>query len=330
MRALWLEHGSLSVRDIARPGRPGDCLIRVTMAGICGTDLQLVKGYASFTGVPGHEFVGIVEDVARAEDRHWVGQRVVGDINIGCGTCAACREGIKEHCERREVLGIAHRDGAFAEYITLPSVNLHPVPDSVDDQSAVFTEPVAAACRILEQIELGPNHKVMVLGDGRMGLLVAQVLKTTGAAVMLASIHDTRMALARQLGLEAQPTPAGPLDAANRVDVAVDVTGRADGLARALDCVRPCGTVVLKTTVHDAGEMATWPLVVNEITVVGSRCGPFRPALQLLEIGAVRVLPLVTLVTGLDDCQRAFREAASGLKVLFAISCGETHACDHV
>jgi len=329
VRALWLEHRLLRLGDFAKPNRPGECLVRVTLAGICGTDLQLLKGYADFAGVPGHEFVGVVEDVSRAEDRHWVGQRVVGDINIGCGTCAACRQGVKEHCESREVLGIRLRDGAFAEYLSLPSVNLHPVPDSVGDHAAVFTEPVAAACRILEQIELGPNHQVAVLGDGRMGLLAAQVLKTTGAAVTLFGRHEARMALARELGLDTQPTPAGPLPAANRVDVAVDVTGRADGLARALDCVRPRGTVVLKTTVHDAGEIATWPLVVDEITIVGSRCGPFRPALQLLESGAVRVQPLVTLVTGLDDYQRAFREAASGLKVLFEIS-GGIHACHHV
>jgi len=320
VRAVWLERGTLAVRDIDRPDRVGECLVRVTMAGICGTDLQLMKGYADFTGVPGHEFVGVVEAVSRTEDRHWLGQRVVGDINIGCRACGPCRDGVKEHCEHREVLGIRLRHGAFAEYLTLPSINLHPVPDSINDRTAVFTEPVAAGCRILEQVELGPNHRVAVLGDGRMGLLVAQVLNTTGAAVTLFGKHDDRMSLARSLGVEAQVTPTGPWPQGRRVDVVVDVTGKADGLTRALDCVRPRGTVVLKTTVRDAEPLATWPVVVDEIAIVGSRCGPFRPALQLLESGAVQVEPLVTLTTDLDDCQRAFREASAGLKVLFAIS----------
>ena len=168
MRALWLERGTLNLRQLDPPARDGDCLVRVTLAGICGTDLQMVKGYADFTGVPGHEFVGVVEDVSRPEDRHWLGQRVVGDINIGCGTCRFCRDGIKEHCDDRDVLGIRRRDGAFAEFLTLPSVNLHPVPDAVPDRAAVFTEPIAAACRILDQIELGPSQRVIVLGDGRM------------------------------------------------------------------------------------------------------------------------------------------------------------------
>jgi alcohol dehydrogenase len=316
---LWLEQGSLSLREIAKPDRPGDCLVRVTMAGICGTDLQMVRGYADFIGVPGHEFVGIVDAVSRADDRHWIGQRVVGDINIGCGECAACRRAVKEHCEHRDVLGIRLRHGAFAEFLTLPAINLHPVPDSVSDQTAVFTEPVAAGCRILEQIDLGPNQRVVVLGDGRMGLLVAQVLKTTGAEVTLFGTHDDRMGIARALGLNVRSTPTGPLARADRVDVAVDVTGRADGLQRALDCLRPQGTLILKTTVHDASAMTTWPIVVDEITIIGSRCGPFRPALKMLEEGTVRVDPLVTRVTGLDDYERAFREAASGLKVMFAL-----------
>lgn len=320
MRALMLENGRVHLADVAVPRRPGDCLVKVTMAGICGTDLQLLKGYADFAGIPGHEFVGTVSEVSRPEDRHWLGQRVVGDINIGCGTCGFCTRGIKEHCEDRRVLGIRLRDGAFAEFLTLPACNLHPVPDAVADEEAVFTEPVAAACRILEQVEFGPSRRVAVLGDGRMGLLVAQVIGTSGADVVLFGKHDDRLALARRMGLDGRPTPSGPLAPRERFDVAVDVTGRPDGLLRALECVRPRGVVVLKTTVHDAAAMATWPVVVDEITILGSRCGPFLPALVLLATGAVQVRPLVTRVTGLADHDQAFRDAASGLKVLFAVS----------
>lgn len=320
MRALMLRDGRLGLVELPMPARPGECLVRVTMAGICGTDLEMVKGYGAFTGVPGHEFVGVVEDVTRADDRHWVGQRVVGDINIGCGLCDWCRRGVKEHCETRQVLGIHARDGAFAEYLTLPARSLHPVPDGVSDTAGVFVEPVAAACRILDQIALGPNDRVAVLGDGRMGLLIAQVLRTSGAAVVLFARRDARLALASALGLDARPTPAAALGRADRFDVVVDATGANDGLLRSLDCVRPRGTIVLKTTVHDAGALATWPVVVDEITIVGSRCGPFRPALDLLARGDVQVEALVTRVSTLEEYEAAFRDAAGGLKVLFTMS----------
>jgi len=320
MRALYLERGTISLRSLGKPSRPDECTVRVTLAGICGTDLQMVKGYADFTGVPGHEFVGVVEAVSRPDDRHWLGQRVVGDINIGCGTCPFCRDGIKEHCEDREVLGIRRRDGAFAEFLTLPSVSLHPVPDAVSDRAAVFTEPIAAACRILEQIELGPRQRVIVVGDGRMGLLTAQVLRTTGAAVVLYGKHAARVDLARSVGIDATLTPSAAPGPRDRVDVVVDLTGSADGLRRALELVRPLGTIVLKTTVHDPAALATWPAVVDEITIVGSRCGPFLPALSLLAEGAVQTDPLVTGVFGFEDHERAFREASAGLKVLFETS----------
>ena len=320
MRALFLDHGCLQLTDAPVPDRPGECLVRVTMAGICGTDLELVEGYADFSGIPGHEFVGTVEAVTRPTDRHWIGQRVVGDINIGCGICRACQDGVKEHCENRQVLGIRARDGAFAEYLTLPSCNLHPVPDIVSDLAAVFVEPVAAACRILEQVSVGPAGRVAVMGDGRMGLLTGQVLAAAGAPVVLLGNHDDRLALARRMGIETRRSPASALAAQDRFDLIVEATGAADGLARALGLVRPRGTVVLKSTVHEPGTMATWPIVVDEITIVGSRCGPFVAALDLLARGAVKVDALVTCVTGLDDFERAFREAATGLKAVFSIS----------
>jgi threonine dehydrogenase-like Zn-dependent dehydrogenase len=317
MRALWMERGKLTLVERPVPDRPGDCVVRVTMAGICGTDLHMRRGYADYTGIPGHEFVGTVENVPGPDQRHWLGQRVVGDINVGCGTCGACSRGVTTHCENREVLGIRRRDGAFAEYLTLPASNLHPVPDAVDDRTAVFTEPVAAGCRILEQIDLGPSQTVAVLGDGRMGLLVAQVMATTGAPVVLYGRHDARLDRARSLGLDARLTPAGPLPPAEQFDVIVEVTGRPDGLERALGCVRPLGTIIMKTTAHGTPAMATWPIVVNEVTIVGSRCGPFLPALDLLASGAVRTEPLIEGVFGLEDFDRAFASAEHGLKVLF-------------
>jgi alcohol dehydrogenase len=215
------------------------------------------------------------------------------------------------------VLGIRLRDGAFAEYLSLPSVNLHPVPDGVPDRDAVFVEPLAAACRILEQVDVTAATRVAVLGDGRMGLLVAQVFRATGASPVLFGRHEPRLALGRALGVAAQPTPEQALPPDERFDVVVDVTGRADGLERALECVAPRGTVVLKTTVHDRAPLATWPIVVDEVTVVGSRCGPFRPAIDLLASGDVRVAPLVDAVRPLDEWEVALAESSRGLKVLF-------------
>ena len=212
MKALVITRpGTIELKDLPMPERAGDCLIRVSRAGICGTDLQILEGYAEFTGVPGHEFVGVVEQAPPA-DAAWVGKRVVGEINIGCRHCDWCARGIKEHCDNRNVVGIRQHDGAFAEYLTLPAVNLHEVPDSMDDETAVFAEPVAAACRIFEQMTVDPSARVAVVGDGRMGLLVAQVLKTAAPDVTVLGRHDSKLAVARALGLDRrafrrQPVP---------------------------------------------------------------------------------------------------------------------------
>ena len=315
MKALVITSpGTIELKDLPTPARAGDCLIRVRNAGICGTDLQILEGYAEFTGVPGHEFVGVVEQ-APAADAAWVGKRVVGEINIGCHHCDWCARGIKEHCDNRNVVGIRQHDGAFAEYLTLPAVNLHEVPDSMDDETAVFAEPVAAACRIFEQMTVDPHARVAVVGDGRMGLLVAQVLKTAAPDVTVLGRHDSKLAIARALGLAAArsddtPSPAG------RFDVVVDVTGRPEGLRRALEIVKPRGTVIMKSTFHGEAPISTWPVVVDEVTLIGSRCGPFRPALDLLASGAVKVKPLISRVARLDDYESAFAEARRALKVL--------------
>ena len=309
--------GSIALQDVQTPGlSSGDCLVRVRAAGICGTDLQLLQGYADFRGIPGHEFAGIVESVASSADASWIGKRVVGEINIGCGRCEWCASGVREHCTNRTVLGIRGRNGAFAELLTLPAMNLHEIPAEVDDRSAVFVEPVAACCRILEQVDIGPRTCVAVLGDGRMGLLAAQVIRTATSDVTVFGRHDRKLAIVRELGLAAARTGSAP-DPVRRFDVVVDATGRPEGFQQALEYVRPRGVVVMKSTFHGDAAIASWPIVVNEVTIVGSRCGPFPPAIGLLASGAVRTAPLVSRVAALADYESAFADARRSLKVLF-------------
>ena len=315
MKALVVRTGALALEEVPTPAAGGDCLVRVTMAGICGTDLQILEGYAGFSGIPGHEFVGVVES-APAQDAHWIGRRVVGEINVGCGRCAWCLTGVKEHCTDRSVVGIRDRSGAFAEYLVLPAANLHHVPDTIDDRAAVFVEPVAAACRIFEQLPVASDSRVAIVGDGRMGLLVAQVVRTVAKQVTVFGRHAHKLAIARSLGVaavDARSASAVP----SRFDIVVDVTGRPEGLVYALRLVRPRGTVVMKSTFHGEAPIESWPIVVDEVTLIGSRCGPFAPALELLESSAVQVEPLIARVTTLADHASAFADARTALKVLF-------------
>ena len=320
MKALVITRaGSIDLQDVPAPERDGECRIRVRMAGICGTDLQLLEGYADFRGIPGHEFVGVVETTSSPDDAAWVGRRVVGEINIGCGRCEWCAAGVKEHCLSRTVAGIRGHDGAFADIICLPAGNLHEVPDSVDDETAVFVEPTAAACRVLEQVAIDDRTHVAVVGDGRLGLLVAQVLKTATPDVSVLGRHAHKLEIARALGLTTWRTDEQAPDA-RRFDVVVDATGRPEGMRRALELVRPRGTVVMKSTYHGEAPFASWPVVVDEVTLVGSRCGPFRRAIELLASGAVRVRPLVSRVAALHEYESAFTDARHSLKVLFDLS----------
>jgi threonine dehydrogenase-like Zn-dependent dehydrogenase len=310
MRALrWDGHRLELVRDLPRPKvGAGDALVRVRLAGICRTDLEICRGYLGFRGTPGHEWVG---EVVTAPDASLVGRRVVGEINFGCGVCQACDEGLARHCPARRVQGIAGADGAFAELLAVPVGVLHPVPDAVSDATAVFAEPVAAAFEILEQLGDVASRSAVVLGDGKLGLLVAQVLATAGATVTLAGHHPGKLALAERLGLATgQPAPGA--------DLVVDATGSPAALAQALALVRPRGTVVLKTTVAAHHQLDLAPAVINEVTIVGSRCGPFAPALAALAGGRVRVAPLVEARYPLDDGVAAFAHAArpGALKVL--------------
>jgi 2-desacetyl-2-hydroxyethyl bacteriochlorophyllide A dehydrogenase len=315
VKALWLEDRVLSVRDVPTPRPPeGEALVRVRLSGICGTDLELVRGYYPFTGVIGHEFVG---DVVESPDPALLGARVVGEINASCGACEQCAAGRPTHCERRTVLGIQGRNGAHAEYLTLPVANLHRVPDAVPDEAAVFTEPVAAAVEILAQVPIGPGDRVLLIGAGRLGQLVAQVLAGTGAYLRVVARHDHQKALLHARGIETvEATDIEP----RRWDVAVEATGSPSGFDIATAALRPRGTLVLKSTYRGDVTLALAPFVVDEITIVGSRCGPFAPALALLESGAVDPLPLIAARYPLADAVEAMRVAAEPgmLKVLLA------------
>ncbi len=316
MRALWLEDRRLSVRDTPTPEPPpGEALVRVVRAGICNTDIELTRGYYPFTGIPGHEFVGLVE---RGPDA-LLGRRVVGEINAVCGRCRACTSGRRTHCERRTVLGIAGRNGAFAEYLTLPAENLHPVPDAVPTDAAVFTEPLAAALEVQEQVRLHADDRVLVVGDGKLGQLVAQTIALTGCAVLVVGRHEAKLALLAQRGIE-----TARADALTRggFDVAVECTGNPEGFAVAQRALRPRGTLVLKSTYAGALTLDASAVVVNELTLVGSRCGPFTPALRLLAEGRVAVQPLIHARYPLGEAPAAFAHAQRPgvLKVLLEIA----------
>ena len=315
MRGLWLEDQRLSFRDdlAAPPLADREGLVRVRLAGICGTDLELVRGYYPFTGVPGHEFVGVVEEAPSAPE--WIGRRVVGEINAACGTCATCRAGRRTHCPARTVLGIRGRPGAFAERLTLPVDNLHEVPADVADEEAVFTEPLAAALQIQAQVPLRPDQRVLVLGAGRLGTLVARTLARSGAQVRVAARLVARRDQLRAAGVDAV-APDEVL--AGSADVVVDCTGHPEGFARARAAVRARGPIVLKSTYAGEAPVNLSSVVVDEITVVGSRCGAFAPALELLAAHALPVRDLVQARYPLSRGTDAFAEAArpGTLKIL--------------
>jgi alcohol dehydrogenase len=370
MKALFFD-GSLSVREVETPRpAPDEALIQVTYAGICGTDREILQGYSGFRGIPGHEFVGRVVECA---DATWVGKRVVGEINITCGHCDWCRRGRRRHCSNRTVMGIINRPGAFAEFVALPVANLHEVPSEVSDQAAVFTEPLAAAAEILEQMPIAPGTRIAVLGSGRLGLLIAQVLRNAQGDVTVIGRQAAKLDLARSWGLktidanaanagEIRPTQEPALNAvkgsalqslrtidashardtgggtlALRADggagsspavpaksfaVVVEATGSPAGLDEALRLVEPLGTVVMKSTFHDLAHFDTAKLVVDEVTLRGSRCGDFSVALRLLREGRVRAQELISRVFPLEAGPEAFEvlNQPPCLKVLLAPS----------
>lgn len=317
MRALFFD-GSLTLRNTDPPAPlPGEALIQVSLAGICGTDRQILKGYSHFHGIPGHEFVGCVADTADADDRRWIGKRVVGEINLACGRCDWCRRSLGRHCPTRTVMGIVNRPGCFAGYVALPIVNLHEVPAQISDEAAVFTEPLAAAAEILEQMTIAPGTGVAVLGDGRLGLLVAQTLEQAGADVTVIGKHGWKLELARSWGLQ---TAAPGAFADKSFHAVVEATGSPRGLEEALRLVAPRGTVVMKSTFHDLAQFDTAKLVVDEITLLGSRCGNFGVALDLIGRGRVHLDRLVSRTFALEEGLAAFEylDTTPCLKVLLA------------
>ena len=315
MQALWLEDRRLRLReDTPSPeAPPGEAVVRVLVAGLCNTDLEMVKGYYPFTGVPGHEFVGCVESAPSAPER--VGRRVVGEINASCGACETCRARRPTHCERRTVLGIKDRHGAFAERLVLPVANLHDVPEGVSDEAACFAEPLAAALEIQEQVDVRADDRIVIIGAGKLGQLVARTLGLRARDVLVVGRDRVRLRSLLELGLR-----VGTADdlAPGRADIVVECTGNPEGLALATRAVRPRGTVVLKSTYHGSASLDVSRLVVNEVTLVGSRCGPFAKALELLATGRVDVASLVHARYPLAEGLRAFEEAArpGALKVL--------------
>ena len=314
MKAVVFENGRIVIREVPRPRRRrGEALVRVLVAGICNTDLELLRGYYRFSGIAGHEFVGEVVD---ADDGELIGRQVVGEINIACLRCDWCRKGLSRHCPRRTVLGIVGHAGAFAEYITLPEGNLWPVPRAVSVEEAVFTEPLAAAFEILEQLPSGKLKHAVVVGDGKLGLLIVQVLALNGTAVELYGRHRKKMRIVAPLGVKGKVV--GERVPRDKYEVVIDATGSTEGFQTALQMVCPMGYLILKSTIHDPVPLDTGRFVVNEVTLIGSRCGPFKPALKLLRTKRLILRPMIHGVYPLEKAPEAFQHAAEPgtLKIL--------------
>jgi threonine dehydrogenase-like Zn-dependent dehydrogenase len=329
--AFSVSNGKLKLTSKPVPKlRRGWALVRVRLAGICNTDVEILRGYHAFRGTPGHEFVSEVAEVrgvSGALKKKWLGRRVVGEINVACSAygyrpaCAFCRRGLKTHCARRTVLGIVAHDGAFAEYLALPIENLHLIPDSVSDEQAVFVEPLAAACEILEQVNAKQFREAAVLGDGKLAQLIALVLRTAVPRVVMYGKHEEKLALARRAGIRTKKVRGDASDlkrGKESYNLLVEATGSPSGFALAQHMTEPRGTLVLKSTFHGAAPIETWPIVVKELTVVGSRCGPFAKAIALLRNGKVDPRPLVTRTFALNDAPEAilFAQKPGVMKVL--------------
>lgn len=313
MLSVHIADGQVSVRESKPPRRPkGHALLRLVRGGICNTDLELLRGYYGFAGVPGHEFVA---EVVESETPAWKGKLVVGEINLACGKCDWCARGLGRHCPTRTVLGIVRHPGAFQQFFTLPEQNLFAVPKNVAIDHAVFTEPIAAACEILDQVKIVRDEPVAVIGDGKLGLLIAQVLQLHGARVHHFGRHASKLRISAALGVKT--STSATLQRA-KFDKVVEATGSADALSQAIALTRPRGSLVMKSTVHNKPQIDTAAVIVNEITLVGSRCGRFEPALKLLRSGRMNLAPMIAARFPLRDAPAAFAQAATRgtLKVL--------------
>ena len=319
MQGIWLEDQKIHYRtDIAMPElQAGEALIRLRLAGICATDLELVKGYYPYTGVLGHEFVGDVISIgAEVENStYWIGKRVVGEINAACGRCSSCLANRRTHCENRSVLGIVQRNGAFADYFLLPVENLHIVPEIIPDEKAVFIEPLAAALEIQEQIHVRPSDRVLVVGAGRLGQLIAQTLSLTGCDLQVVARRPNQTRLLQDREIRVIAPDQIPQ---HKLDIIVEATGSQDGFQIARKAVRARGMIVLKSTYHGEMQVNLSSVVVDEVTLVGSRCGPFQPALDLMAAGRVDPTGLIEKRYPLSEAEKAFEHAAEPgvLKIL--------------
>jgi alcohol dehydrogenase len=316
MISVHLDQGKVALQQTPKPERPeGFALIRLIEGGICNTDLELHRGYYGFSGTPGHEFVG---EVVAADSRDLQGKRVVGEINLSCGACSWCVRGLGRHCPGRSVLGIVRHPGAFREFLTLPERNLHVVPDSIPTENAIFTEPLAAACEILDQVHIPCSSPVAVLGDGKLGLLVSQVLQANSYRVHQFGRHREKLRIAERAGVTTEVRGEHLPEA--EYQWVVDATGSREGLHAAIRMLQPRGTLIMKSTVHGEIPLDTAPMIVNEITLIGSRCGRFEPALELLERNVVDVASMISARMRLADAPAAFECAAQPgtMKVLLS------------
>jgi threonine dehydrogenase-like Zn-dependent dehydrogenase len=314
MKGLYFDNSLRLRKDllIPSPGK-GESLIKVSVAGICATDLEILKGYMNFRGIIGHEFVG---QVVHSGNGSLIGKRVVGEINCFCGSCRMCRKGLKNHCLKRTVLGIHGRDGAMAQYTVLPDRNLYIVPEGTVDEVAVFTEPLAACFEVLSQVNFPTDSDVLIMGDGRLGQLMARVMKNTGVHLRVYGKSERKLSLMKKVGITGTLTrPEGSFD------YVIECTGKPEGILEAIEMVRPRGTIILKTTIHTSPPTPLSQLVVDEITLIGSRCGPFPDALSALAGGAIQVSDLITGMFPLDEWKRAFEETnrKETLKILLRI-----------
>lgn len=307
MDALIFDETLKYVTDYNTPKMDSnEALIKISMVGICNTDLEITKGYMGYKGILGHEFVGIVEEVENPKDKNLIGKRVVGEINLGCGNCNWCNQGLSRHCPNRSTLGILNKEGCFAQYLTLPVSNLLVVPDSIPDEVAVFTEPLAAALEILEQLHIKPYEKVAVLGDGKLGLLIALALNASNIDINLIGKHQNKLDIAKNQGINTELLSDIKIE--KKYDVVIEATGSVSGFQTSIALVKPRGVLVLKSTIASEKDLNLAPVVIDEITILGSRCGQFAPALRLMEKNIINFSPLISKIL-------PFKQAIEGFEL---------------
>lgn len=319
MKAVIFDETLKYVENYEKPTpKKGEALIKVTYGGVCNTDKEITKGYMGYKGILGHEFTGVVEEI-NDEDKTFLGKRVVGEINLGCKNCEWCAKDLERHCPNRSTLGILAKDGCFAEYVTLPLSNLIEIPENVPDEQAVFVEPLAAGLEILEQMHIQPCQKVMVLGDGKLGLLTALALNACGLDVLIVGKHQNKLDIAKNQGVKTQLL--SEFEQAPKFDVVVEATGSITGFETSVSCVKPRGTLVLKSTIAASKELNLAPIVINEITILGSRCGRFEPAMRLIASGKIDFSQMISKIYPIEQAVEAFdaNNAKDTIKILLKI-----------